>query len=70
MPEASMNEDNLAQPRKNHVRFSRKIAYVKAVTESHAMNKAAHDHLWLGVHAFNAGHPLAALLFGEVIHGI
>lgn len=70
MPEASVNENNLAQSRKNHVRRSWKVAYVKSVTESHAVNEAAHNHLWLSVLAFDAGHPFTAFLFGEIIHGI
>jgi len=70
MPEASVNENNLAQSRKNHIRSSRKIAYMKSVTESHAVYEAAHNHLWPSVLAFDAGHPFTAFLFGEIIHGI
>jgi hypothetical protein len=68
MPETAMNKDNLAQPRKNHVRRSGKIAYMKPVTESHAMNKTANDHFRASIRPLDTGHTLTSLLLGEIIH--
>lgn len=70
MPETTVHKDNLAQPRKDHVRNSGKFARMKAVSKSHAVYQTADDHLWTGICALDARHPLASLLFGEIIHRI
>jgi hypothetical protein len=70
MPKAPMKKNDLAQLRKNHIRNSRKVTRMKAVSESHAMHQTADDHLWTGICALDARHPLASFLFGEIIHRI
>jgi len=70
MPETTVHKDNLAQPWKDHVRNSGKIAYMKPVAESYAMHKAANNHFRTGVLPLDAGHAFTSLLLGEIIHEI
>jgi hypothetical protein len=62
VPETTVNENDLAQSRENHVWHSGKVTRMEAVAEAHAMHQAANNHLWTRIHALNAGHPFASLL--------
>jgi len=68
MPKASVNENDLAQLRKHQIWDSGKIAHMKPIPETHAMDEAADNHLRPGVRSSNARHLLASLLLGEVVH--
>jgi hypothetical protein len=70
MPETPVNENDLSWSRENHVGSSGEVACVKPVSEAHAVNQTAYNHLWAGVHSLYAGHPLTSLLFGEIIHWV
>lgn len=69
MPETPVNEYDFAQSREDNVRGPREVACMKPVSKPHAVHEPADDHLWLGVRAFDAGHPLTSFLPGQIIHG-
>jgi len=64
MPKTSVNENDFAKPWENHIRNSGKVTRMKPVSESHAVYQAADNHLWAGIRAPDAGHPLTSFLTG------
>jgi hypothetical protein len=61
MPEASVNEDNFAACRENHVGSPRKGMAMKPVSETHPMNQAPHSKFRLHVLAADRAHICAAV---------
>jgi len=46
MPEAALDLDDLAKPRKNNVRFARERSYMKPEPKPHSVNKPTHNYFW------------------------
>ena len=68
MPEAAMYENDLSPRTEDQIRTAREPTGVKAVSIAKRMDKTTHAHLWLGVLASNAAHPLASLLGRKRVH--
>jgi hypothetical protein len=65
MPETSMNKNHFFLFSENEIWSSRKLTAMKSVTESKAIDQLSNSKFRLGVTAFDAGHPLAALSWGK-----
>ena len=59
MPEATMDEDQLTQTRKDEVRSAREVPHMKSVSVSHRMYQPSDNHLWAGVLGMYSPHYLA-----------
>jgi hypothetical protein len=68
MPEAAVDKDDFAEPRKHHVGFAGQIADMQAVAETHPMHEPTNHHLRLCVLAPHSGHPFASLALSEIVH--
>src|SRR5580692_9800840 len=62
MPKAAVDEDDLAELRKDQIGLSRQVFAMKAKTKSQAMDHAPHRLLRRGVAAFDRAHDAAAEL--------
>lgn len=65
MPEAAVDENNLAMTREDDVWSARKVAPVQAVAIAQCMHEPANQHLWFGVRAADSRHAPLALLGGK-----
>jgi hypothetical protein len=68
VPEAAVDEDDFAEPRKHHVGSAGQISGVQAVAETHPMHEPADRHFRLCVLASHTGHPFASFLLCKVVH--
>ncbi len=60
MPEAAVNEDDLAAAAKYEIGLSGKSPVVQSVSKAHAVYEPTNDHLGPSIVAFDEGHSLAA----------
>lgn len=67
MPEAPVHEDHLPARPEHKVWRTGQVAPVQPVPVAHSMHEAPHSRLGTGALAPDAGHELAALLWGEGI---
>jgi hypothetical protein len=65
MPEAAMNEDDLAAGGEDEVRVAGEIGGVEAEAIAEPMDERAHAKLGGGALGANAGHAFGALRNGE-----
>jgi hypothetical protein len=54
MPEAPMDENDLAQLWKDHIRNPWNVAHVQPVSETHPVYEASNEHFGAGISPFDA----------------
>lgn len=70
MEETAVDKDDLPATGKHQVGATRKVAAMKTIAKAEAMHQAPDRKFGLGVLSADQRHPLAALRFGEGVHGV
>jgi hypothetical protein len=69
MPEAAMDQDSFAVPRKYHIWPARKIFPMEAEAIAHAVQQGPHHKFRFGVAASDAAHEPRALVGPQSVNG-
>jgi hypothetical protein len=67
VPEATMNLDHLIQPREYEIGAPGESVNVKPISEAHAMNETANNHLGRCILTADTAHVLAPLFSGNFV---